>query len=268
MYEFSGLNNYVKYMKNLFTLLFILGAVAANAQLSGVIQFEESRKFEINFDGGPEMEAIRSQLPTSRSSKYNLTFNAEASIYRPFEEDEEEAPSEVTHTSSSGGNVVMVKMDFVQPDNKLYRDIAAGAVTEQREFMGKLFLIDGEADLAWKMTGEVKEILGYNCQQALAGEGEEQIIAWFAPQLAVSAGPATFGKLPGMILEVESEEGKRTITAVNVELKDVDAADIKAPKKGKQVSNEEFEAIMAEKMKEMNEMKGGNGVFIMKERHN
>lgn len=214
------------------------------------------------------MEAIRSQLPSSHSSKYNLVFNSEASIYRPAEETEEDAPSEVTHTSNSGGNVMMIKMDFAQPDNMLYRDIAAGAVTEQREFMGKLFLIDGEADRSWKVTGEAKEILGYNCQQATAGEGEEQIIAWFAPQLAVSAGPASFGKLPGMILEVESEEGKRTITATNVELKDVDASDIKAPKKGKQVSNEEFKTIMEEKMKEMKEMKGGNGVFIIKERHN
>ncbi|MBK9335245.1 MAG: hypothetical protein IPM98_01155 [Lewinellaceae bacterium] len=63
--------------------------------------------------------------------------------------------------------------------------------------------------------------------------------------------------LPGLILELDIDNGTRTVVVTKVDLKAVGA--IEKPNKGKQVTAEEFKVIEAEKMKEMGAEMGGNG---------
>ena len=68
-----------------------------------------------------------------------------------------------------------------------------------------------------------------------------------------------------MILKLDRNDGEIIIEAKNVELKKLDKKAIKAPKKGKKVTQEEFEKIRDEKIKEMEaEMGGGGNRIIIK----
>ena len=167
------------------------------------------------------------------------------------------------------GGTMMIRM--VEPDNKVYTDLGEGGQIEQREFMSRIFLIEKEGTgMKWKLTGNQKVILGYPCQEAVSetedtegipGEESSKVIAWFTPQIAVPAGPGVYGGLPGLVLAVEINEGTQVIEAVSVTLDPVDQALLKKPRKGKKVDEEEFQAIVKEKMEEMGAEHGEGGNY-------
>jgi len=110
----------------------------------------------------------------------------------------------------------------------------------------------------WKMTGEQKSILDYPCMKATYEKDSTTVVAWFTPQIPVSAGPSRYTGLPGMILEMEFNDGERKVVATEVELKALEKDIIVAPKKGKKVTQEEYEKIQEEKMKELEQEFGGS----------
>ena len=90
--------------------------------------------------------------------------------------------------------------------------------------------------------------------KAVTGPDTLQTIAWFTPQIPAPLGPATYGQLPGLILELERDN--ITITATEV-LPEIDQPELmKAPTKGKKVTEEEFDRIQEEKLKEMDLQNG------------
>ena len=84
-------------------------------------------------------------------------------------------------------------------------------------------------------------------------------MAWFTPMIPVPSGPNQYNGLPGMILHMDFDDGIRQITAVDIVLKDLEKDLIVKPTKGKKVSEEEFDKIREEKIKEMEEEFGGRG---------
>ena len=97
------------------------------------------------------------------------------------------------------------------------------------------------------------------CQEAVCYKDDKKIIAWFTPAIPISSGPLDYGNLPGMILEVDIAEGTRLITATSIDKEPIEVSNMVKPKKGKKVSQEEFDKIMEEKMKEAGIEGGGSG---------
>ena len=118
--------------------------------------------------------------------------------------------------------------------------------------------------VAWKLTGESKSIQGYACQQATFHDEtrDRKIEAWFTPSLACPSGPESFGQLPGLILEVSIDEGATVYTATKVELKTLEADAIQAPTKGKEITQEKYDKMLEERMREMNGQGGGGNHSI------
>lgn len=86
---------------------------------------------------------------------------------------------------------------------------------------------------------------------------EDTITAWFTPEIPVSQGPGPYWGLPGLILEVS--DGRTALLCTKITLNPEDKKAIAAPKKGKVVTQEEYNEIMADKMEEMSErFRGGN----------
>ncbi|PQJ15738.1 GLPGLI family protein [Aureicoccus marinus] len=86
---------------------------------------------------------------------------------------------------------------------------------------------------------------------------EDVITAWFTPEIPVSQGPGPYWGLPGLILEVS--DGRTALLCTKITLNPEEKKPIAAPKKGKVVSQEEYNKIMADKMEEMSErFRGGN----------
>lgn len=225
----------------------MLGLQAQTPGQSGIITYEEKVKFELHIQG--DMPAMMDSLPKERVSRKSLTFNQDAALYRNVERSPEEMQEE------GGGMRIMIR----ETDDQVYSDLKNMTTTEQREFMSRMFLISTDLKRhQWKLTGQQKTIAGYPCQQAMNSDTSLHLTVWFTPLIPLSCGPGGFGNLPGMILEMNFEDGERIITAKSVEIKPIDGALLKKPAKGKKVSREEFKAIVDEKMKEMG-AEGGEG---------
>jgi len=160
----------------------------------------------------------------------------------------------------------MIKMDMMEPDNKLFYDIEGLKTVEKKEFMSRVFLITGDVKQGeWKVTGEQKVVLDYPCMQAVKENEEgEKTIAWFTPSIPVATGPSNYIGLPGLVLQVESGDGDRVLTAKSIEFGAIDKKLLVKPKKGKKVTSEKYDEIVAKKMEEMGGKQGEvTGTFIM-----
>ena len=86
---------------------------------------------------------------------------------------------------------------------------------------------------------------------------EVTITAWYTPEIPVNQGPESYWGLPGLILEVN--DGKTVILCSKVVLNTKEKAEIKAPAKGKVISQKEYDETVVKKMEEMREMNQGQG---------
>lgn len=237
----------------------MLGAQSdpAKAIRSGKVVYEDMAKIEIHLDG--EAAELAASLPKERKSLKSLVFNENASLYTNQKSDE----SQEDHMAESGGMMVMVKM--TEPDNKMFTDFAAKKQIEQREFMTRMFLIEKELGVSdWKLTGNEKTILGYPCQEATREPNDStKIVAWFTPTIPIPSGPGEYLNLPGLVLAVDLDNGRRTLTAKSIEPMEVDNKMLAKPKEGKKTTEAEFKKIVDEKMKEMGAQGSGSGTHMM-----
>ena len=237
------------------TAAFLVLQLQAQEINKGKITYEQVVKLEIKLEG--EMAAqLAGMIPSERKSEKILWFNQAATLY-----ENSAAVKNEDIAMQHGGANVMFRM--AEPENKVYRDLEAGTVTEQRDFMTRLFLIEDNPSPSWKITGNQKVILDYPCMEATSGEGEKKITAWFTPIIPVPGGPGNHGGLPGMILALEANEGKQVTTAVKIEADLPEAGQIAKPDKGRKVTREEFDKIVEEKMKEMGAQPGAGGQHMM-----
>lgn len=85
-----------------------------------------------------------------------------------------------------------------------------------------------------------------------------EIIAWFTPEIPVSQGPSDYWGLPGLILEIN--DGRSSLLCSEIRLNQDAEEKIKRPSKGKKVTQQEYNTIMADKMEEMSErFRAGDG---------
>jgi GLPGLI family protein len=174
-----------------------------------------------------------------------------------------------------------------------YKDMATNTFTEQRDMMGKTFLIKDDLPvLDWQITGETRKIGNYTAVKATAvkkndaldmsafrrrndnkkkeEDGETKltdlfekdenttVTAWFTPEIPVQHGPAEYGGLPGLILELNANNTTMLCTkiALNSEKQDT----IEAETKGDVITLEEYNTTFTKKMEEMAErFRGGRG---------
>lgn len=239
-------------MKKLLLILFVFPLLTQAQDLSGTINYETTIKLSINIEEGAASQ-FKHLIPKESKLKNVLHFKGDKSIFLPSEEIDD-------HEINEQSDNVEFSFHMATPDNKVYHDYSLNSKVESREFMGKYFLINGEPkSFKWKLTGKTKEIAGYVCQQAMFKDTSQTVSAWFAPEITTSAGPGIYGKLPGLILGVEINDGERITMATSISLEKTDEKLIIKPKKGKKVSQQEFDRITEEKMKEMGAKKSGNG---------
>lgn len=248
--------------KSVLSIMFIsLFAVAfsqtENTNSSGVINYEEVIKFEVNVEG--LSQEMLNMMPTENRSTKLLTFNEDASRYE--NSDSEDNSVEKLSETEDGSVKIMIS----EPDDIIFRDLKKKKIFEQKEFMTRIFLIESDLEVEdWKFTGKQKMILDYPCQQAVLYKEDDTISVWFTPAISVSTGPSVYGNLPGLILSVESDGGDHTIVAKSIELGKIDIKNLQKPKKGKKVSKEKYEAIVKEKTEEMGGESSGGKTIIMK----
>lgn len=241
----------------LITLLIITPLFAIAQHNEGKIIYNETRQFNFDFKDHPEMKRFVDKMPKERTSQKQLTFNSESSLFENYENLNTEGQGGRSFTTASGGHV---EMNFRRPSSLVYRNITDKQTIESREFMSKKFLIKGEEAPVWKIKPEQMKIKDYVCQRAeWEKDSATYVVAWFTPQIPISSGPGEYVGLPGMVLKVDVNDGNIVIEANEISFEEVDKNALVEPTKGKEVTREEFKAIMKEKMEEMREMRGGAG---------
>ncbi|WP_452598762.1 GLPGLI family protein [Pontimicrobium sp. MEBiC01747] len=254
----------------IFTVL-LSGTLLAQ-DFQGVATYKSHRKLDIKLDStqvdSGMKEMVMAQLKKQFEKTYILTFNKEASIYK--EDEQLSAPQ------PSGMQVVMINTGG---SDVLYKNTKEKRFVNQNESFSKLFLIkDSLKTFDWKLTGETKNIGEYTCYKATlkrereviktsfsfngnesekedeneAPEMEEYITtAWYTTQIPVNNGPGNYYGLPGLILEVNN--GRETLICSKIVLNPKKKIEIVEPKKGKEITQEKYDAIIDKKIKEMNE---------------
>jgi GLPGLI family protein len=231
-------------------LLFLSPLLMFGQKVEGLVQYEQTINMHRNLKGNDEMKQY---IPEFQTSRTELLMKGSTVLYRSAPQNEEMG------FEGGDGNV---KINFKRSEAVVYRDLKAKEQLTATEFMGRKFLISDEVEKrAWKMTPESKSILGYPCTKAVYQDTADVIEAWFTLAIPVGAGPGSYDGLPGLILEVNKNDGESVISATAVDLKPLEE-EIEKPDKGKKVTKKEYDDIVEEKMKEMG-ASGGGGRMIM-----
>ena len=173
----------------------------------------------------------RSQLTwgknENKGSNYNLFFKNNQTLYTRKEE--------MNDSGYSWHQDVYIAVRDLK--NKKSKDI--------REEMGRKYLIEEDTPKKkWKILNEIKEIQGYLCMKAeTKNEVKDQTIhAWFTDAIPVFGGPEGMGGLPGMILELDINEGDAVITATKIDLTTpIEKLPIPKKMKGKKITSAELD---------------------------
>ncbi|TDB64571.1 GLPGLI family protein [Arundinibacter roseus] len=136
-----------------------------------------------------------------------------------------------------------------QEDYIIFRDYEKESKVEIMEMLGKTYVIEDSLRAPrWKVLNQIKDVNGHVCMLAVTEDTvkKQKISAWFAHDLPISAGPERYFGLPGIILELDVNEGDFVITATNIELKPVGEG-IQLPKKikGKKLTDASYEELIS-----------------------
>ena len=246
----------------------IVGSLHAQ-DFQGIATYKTQTKLEIQLDStqvpSEMQEQLMAMMKKQFEKEYTLDFNKDASLYKVVES--LDAPA------VGGGGMQIVVAGAGEAD-VLYKNIAENRLANKSDIFGKTFLIkDSLPELEWTLTKETKNIGQYTCFKATrtetrtvqtsfssdteegkdssseAVEEEITITAWYTPQIPLGHGPGRHHGLPGLILEIS--DGDQSILCSKIVMNPKDGVKVNEPTKGKEVTQDEYNAIMQEKMKEM-----------------
>jgi GLPGLI family protein len=169
----------------------------------------------------------------------HLHFNATKSKYENSEEEAEPG----NEGWSDRKETFFMKRNFA--NNTLYDGIT---------LLGKTYLIhDSIVPPAWKIMNDMKEVAGHICMNASLNDTlrKQNTVVWFALDMPVSAGPDRFFGLPGIILEVDINNGALIMTADKIDLAPLTTElEVPAKIKGKKITMAEYNGLIEKQIKE------------------
>jgi GLPGLI family protein len=109
------------------------------------------------------------------------------------------------------GSVLAIRAD---ENPHIFKDHKNKNIYSIERVIMKPFLVkDSMNFFNWKLHDIKKEILGYNCQKATVTYRGRNYTAYFTIDVPIKTGPWKFYGLPGLILQVESDDGVLKINA-------------------------------------------------------
>ncbi len=272
----------MKKIQLVFGLLIALTSISINAKAQmkeGKISYERKINMHRNLPD-PQM---KSMVPEFRTDKFELIFNESVSLFRSVVD--EEAPDPFANAGGGGGGGM--RFNFRMPTANTFTDIAKQMQYEERAFFEKEFLIvDSIKQYKWKLSEETKTIAKQLCKKAttmisapqmrmrisIGGSAnntdttantqrapkETELVVWYAENIPVSFGPDSYNGLPGVIMEIDQDNGANVTTAVEVSTK-YPKKELVAPTKGEKMNRAQFQENMQKLMQEMQRGGGGMG---------
>jgi len=269
-------------MKKTFFLLAATLLVVSTIQaqkISGIATYESKMSIEDKIstkegsNGATEeiMDMVKEMMKSLSEKTFTLTFNENVSLY---EEDDNILPGDNAFGES-------IKMISALTYGIYYKNPKEGYYAQAKEIFDKEFTVKDSLEVFnWELGTETKQIGNYTCFKATATktndlsgfekfkdeqEKEEEnstnflsmidipketkITAWYTPEIPISQGPFNYWGLPGLIMEVS--DGTTTILCSKIVLNPKKKIQIKEPKKGKIVTEKEFQKITMEQVRDL-----------------
>lgn len=154
--------------------------------------------------------------------------------------------------SDANDFVALNALNLINFNGEFYTNISRKECLRHTTYLGEeIYVLQNLIN--WEITKDYKRINNFLCYKAISkkkfvshkGEFiEEDIEAWFTPEIPFSIGPKNFYGLPGLILEVR--EGVITFLAENITLSEIDGYE--TPKKQnlniKVITSDEYDKLI------------------------
>lgn len=257
-------------------MLFGFTSILSAQGFQGKAVYESKTVIQMDLSGRniPEdrKKMIMERMKKAGEKTFVLSFNPVESLYK------EEVKLEQPGGTRGGMRFSMMGSG----GDDFYKSVKEGTYVVKQDLFGKIFLVkDSLPKLQWKMSGETKMIGKYTAFKATAIrtvkrpnisalfnrdnyekgkefiEKEIEITAWYSMDIPINQGPSNYWGLPGLILEVSDDV--TSILCSQIVMNPKEKIELKAPSKGKEVTQDEFDRISRNKMKEMRERGGFGG---------
>jgi GLPGLI family protein len=129
----------------------------------------------------------------------------------------------------------------------IQRDFDKEHKVEIHEMLGKTYVLDDSLHTPrWKILNQIKEVAGHVCMKATTEDTvkHQKIAVWFAQDIPVPAGPERWFGLPGLILELDINDGDVTVTAQSVAFQDVQKSLFLPKLKGKRITDKTYDTLL------------------------
>ncbi len=216
--------------------------IETNAQLQGVIEYGYTIDMHRNIPA--EREDFRAMIPRYHEQKFSLVFSDKESLFKVIED------ADAAMNMGRGG----MRMTMRMPTSVTYVDRVKKEVLVQQDLLGKNYLISEPLLIGpWRVGNETMEIAGYMCLMAWKVDSitNQEITAWFTPEIGPFLGPDRYVSLPGTVLALDINNGERVWVAREIDLQERVAAEINAPSRGERISRTEFNKLMREQTERM-----------------
>lgn len=165
--------------------------------------------------------------------------------------------------SLAGSNEYVSKFAYaiINADGLIYTNLQTKQVLHQMvAFDNPVILVSTLDEQQWNYTNETKEISGYTCFKAKLKDERSNITAWYSPKITLPFGPAGYGGLPGLILELEvqNEFSPYIYYVTTINIKSDNKIEISKPNKGKLVTKEQLDEMGEKAKSNFNLLKGNN----------
>lgn len=154
------------------------------------------------------------QLPKIKNAIGHLYFNKKNSLYTI---DNEKENTSIQH--SQNGSIIYpsnsvdsiankTRFIFFNKSLNLFYNNVINSDTET--------ILKSSENIIWEISKEYKEIINHRCQKAETIFYGKKYIAWFTKDITLNYGPLKINGLPGLILEVNTEDGKLKLKAEKI----------------------------------------------------
>lgn len=177
-------------MKTIIKLLLIFSIPVFAFAQDYTIEYNHIIKFETN----------------STEALYRLESNKKESIYYQLKSDFVE----------NEGNEVIQANEGVIPF--IYKSFSSKEITYNQPIINKIYFIKDSLPIQkWKINKKTKVIASFECKMATTNFRGRKYTAWYTESIPIIGGPWKFDGLPGLILEIYSDDGVLNIQASKIE---------------------------------------------------
>jgi len=209
-----------------------LSAQNARFATEGVIEYNRSTNMyailqkRVNDENSTYLSQIvddyKKKSPQFKVLKSTLSFSKNKTLFNPLEDTAPPIPW-------------FGESPEISQINTIYTDLSTREKITRKKVYEETFVVKDTARVInWKITGETREIAGYECRRANAVIMDSvYVVAFYTDEIPVSGGPESFNGLPGMILGLALPHDNVTWFATIVNDRPVDAKVLVPPTKGK-----------------------------------